>query len=169
MAQQHGVPDSDEDERTTAVGLARYAYEYIDAARLVDERDTERHPGNQISPMPAYFLAAHGIELTLKAYLRHKGVTVRELSGKLGHDLHACYRKSKELGLLGIFKEHAKDVDAMRMLVDLNRDQGLRYIKTGVKHFPLWSLVDPLAVRLHQAVAPVVGYLTFSVAFGGYQ
>ena len=112
---------------------------------------------------------AHGIELTLKAYLRHCGVSVRDLTGKFGHDLHAAYRKSKELGLLDIFKEHPNDVDAMRMLVDLNVGQGLRYIKTGVKHFPLWSLVDPLAVRLHQAVAPVVGFSTFTVSFTAYQ
>jgi hypothetical protein len=169
MARQQRAPDSAADERTTAIGLARYAYDYIDAARLVDKSDAERHPGNQISPIPAYFLASHGIELTLKAYLRHKGTTVRDLSGKFGHDLHTCYRKSKELGLLDIFKEHPNDVDAMRMLVDLNRDQGLRYIKTGMKHFPLWSLVDPLAVRLHQAVAPAVGFHTFTAAFGRCQ
>ena len=49
------------------------------------------------------------------------------------------------------------DADAMRMLVGLNEHQGLRYIRTGMKHFPLWSLVEPLAVRLHQAVATEVG------------
>jgi len=159
-----------DDERTTAIGLARYAYEYIDAARLVDGDYADKHPGELISPMPAYFLAHHGIELTLKSYLRHKGLTVREIASmKYGHDLHACYRKAKELDLLAIFKEHQNDVDAIWMLVNLNRNHGLRYIKTGMKHFPLWSLVDPLAVRLHQAVAPAVGYKTFTVAFGGYQ
>jgi len=150
--------------------IARYAYEYVEAARLIDERDADRHPGNLISPIPAYFLALHGIELTLKAYLRHKGVTVRELRSKTyGHDVHACYRKAKELRLLDRFNEHPSDVKALNMLIDLNRDQGLRYIKTGAKEFPLWSIVYPLAVRLHQAVAPVVGYKTFTAAFGGYQ
>lgn len=159
-----------DEERTTAIGLARYAYEYIEAARLVDGDYADKHPGSQISPIPAYFLAHHGIELTLKSYLRHKGLTVREIaSQKYGHDLHACYRKAKELGLLAIFKEHPNDVDTMWMLVNLNHKHGLRYIKTGMKHFPLWSLVDPLAVRLHQAVAPAIGYKTFTVAFGGYQ
>jgi hypothetical protein len=160
-----------DEERTTAIGLARYAYEYIDAANLVDDHEAELHPGSQISPTPAYFLAVHGIELTLKAFLRHHGVTVRELgSKKYGHDLHACYRKAKELGLLKLFKEHANDVDAMRMLVDLNQGHGLRYIRTGAKQFPLWSIVYPLAARLHQAVAPAVGCKkTFTMAFGGYQ
>jgi len=69
----------DDDDRTTAIGLARYGYEYIDAALVVDNEHAENHPGEQISPMPAYFLAYHGIELTLKAYLRKAGLKPREL------------------------------------------------------------------------------------------
>jgi hypothetical protein len=157
----------DDDDRTTSIGLARYAYEYIEAASVVDRDHAGKHPGSQISPIPAYFLAHHGIELTLKAYLRHMGVTVRELgSKKYGHDLHACYRKAKELGLLKIFKESQDDSNAMQMLVGLNDRHGLRYIRTGMKQFPLWSIVEPLAVRLHQAVAPVVGYHSFTRTYG---
>ncbi|SOE97614.1 hypothetical protein SAMN05414139_10759 [Burkholderia sp. D7] len=156
-----------DDDRTTATGLARYAYEYIEAALVVENDHAEKHPGGQISPTPAYFLAHHGIELTLKAYLRHVGVTVRELgSKKYGHDLHACYRKAKELGLLNIFKETQSDENAMQMLVGLNDRHGLRYIRTGMKQFPLWSIVEPLAVRLHQAVAPVVGFHSFLRTYG---
>lgn len=155
-----------DDDRTTAIGLARYAYDYLDAAMVVEAND--RTPGH-ISPVPAYFLALHGIELTLKAFLRHKGVSVRDLQKKFGHDLHACHRKAKELGLNEIFKELPADDAAMRMLVGLNDQQGLRYIKTGMKHFPLWSIVEPLAVRLHQAVAPLVGFESFNNSYQGYQ
>ncbi|MGP8434194.1 hypothetical protein ACT2FY_36660 [Paraburkholderia fungorum] len=73
----------DDDDRTTATGLARYAYEYIEAALVVETEHSDKYPGDQISPMPAYFLAHHGIELTLKAYLRHVSVTVRELFDSL--------------------------------------------------------------------------------------
>ena len=59
---------------------------------------------------------------------------------------------------------------SLRMLADLNQGHGLRYIRTEEKQFPLWSIVYPLAARLHQAVAPAVGYnKTFTMAFGGYQ
>ncbi|WP_233890104.1 hypothetical protein [Paraburkholderia flagellata] len=157
----------DDDDRTTSIGLARYAHEYIEAASVVDQDHAGKHPGSQISPIPAYFFVHHGVELTLKAYLRHSGVTVRELgSKKYGHDLHACYRKAKELGLLKIFKETPDDLIAMRMLVGLNDRHGLRYIRTGMKQFPLWSIVEPLAVRLHQAVAPAVGYRSFAKTYG---
>jgi hypothetical protein len=163
------VNNRDDEDRTTATGLARYAYEYIEAALVIDDDYAQKNPGRMISPIPAYFLAHHGIELTLKSYLRHSGLSVRELgSSKYGHDLHACYRKAKELGLLGSFSETYNDVNAMQMLVGLNDRHGLRYIRTGTKHFPLWSIVAPLAVRLHQAVAPAVGYHSFTKTYGGY-
>ena len=159
------TPPTDEG-RTTAIGLARYAYDYLHAAMVVERSDpTPSH----ISPVSAYFLALHGIELTLKAFLRHKGVSVKDLQKKFGHDLHACHRKAKELGLNDVFNERPVDADAMRMLVGLNDQQGLRYIKTGMKHFPLWSIVEPLAVRLHQAVAPIVGFESFDKSYQGYQ
>jgi hypothetical protein len=160
-----GTPRTDED-RTTAIGLARYAYDYLHAAMVVETNDAT--PGH-ISPVPAYFLALHGIELTLKAYLRHKGVSVQDLEKKFRHDLHACHRKAKELGLNDVFKEQPADADAMRMLVALNDQHALRYIKTGMKHFPLWSIVEPLAVRLHQAIAPLVGVASFNKSYQGYQ
>ena len=152
-----------EEDRTTAIGLARYAYEYIEAAMLVERSGST--PTN-ISPIPAYFLALHGIELTLKSYLRHKGLTAKELRGmKYGHDLHSCHKKAKELGLHLVFKEQPSDADAMRMLVGLNEHQGLRYIKTGMKQFPHWSIVESLAVRLHQSVAPKIGYQSFTITY----
>lgn len=159
------TPPADED-RTTAIGLARYAYDYLHAAMVVEANDSTP---SHIYPVPAYFLALHGIELTLKAYLRHKGVSVRDLQKKFGHDLHACHRKAKELGLSDVFMEHPVDADAMRTLVGLNDQQGLRYIKTGMKHFPLWSIVEPLAVRLHQSVAPLVGFESFNKSYQGYK
>jgi hypothetical protein len=159
-----------EEERTTARGLARYAYEYIEAARLVDQHHEVRNGNESVSPIPAYFLVIHGIELTLKAYLRHHLVTPRELSRKqYGHDLRACYRKAKELGLRECFKMHSNDMRAMLMLIELNKNHELRYIRTGSKHFPSWAIVEPFAVRLHQAVAPLVSYRSFDVKFGGYE
>lgn len=154
-----------EEDRTTAVGLARYAYDFLHAAMIVETNDPK--PSN-ISPVPAYFLALHGIELTLKAFLRHKGVSVRDLQRKFDHDLNACHQKAKELDLNDVFKEPPVDADAMRMLVGLNDQQGRRYINTGMKPFPLGSIVEPLADRLHQAVASLVGYESFNKSYRGY-
>jgi hypothetical protein len=156
-----------ENQPASPMGFARYAYDYIDAARVVDQ-EIGRLPGYElVSPMPAYFLAMHGIELTLKAFLAKQGVSLQQLSTKtLGHDLKACHRKAKELGLSEIFKTSESDEKAMDLLIELNKLQGLRYIWTGEKEFPSWSIVAPLAVRLHQAVAPFVGYKSFDIHYG---
>lgn len=152
-----------------ACNFAQYGYEYIVAARVVDHEIGSRNGHEFISPTPAYFLSLHGIELTLKAFLCKQGVTAHELGSKAyGHDLRKCYRKSKELGLLSVFKIKAADVKAMAMLVRLNKYQGLRYRTTGFKRYPSWAIVEPLAVRLHQAVASFVGHKTFDIFFPNY-
>lgn len=111
----------------------------------------------------------HAIELTLKSYLRLNRLTVEQLSQKkYGHNLHACYRKAKEFGLLELFNEHPNDVIVLDMLIGLNEKHGLRYIRIGTKQFPLWSIVKPFAVRLHQAVASKVGFRSFTHTFLEY-
>jgi len=149
-------------QRTTAVGLARFAYEYIDAAMLVDEAKGNVSLHSQASYTPAYFLAVHGIELCLKSYLLHTGVEVEALGKKYGHNLNKCLVESNARGLTTIFEMSADDKNAFQLLVEINIDHQLRYIQTGLKIYPLWSIVEPLAVRLHQAVAKKVGYHSFN-------
>jgi len=159
--------EADDEGRQTPMGLARYAYEYIEAAILVDNQMGAK-PGHEfVPPIPAYFLALHGIELTLKAFMRHKGMSARQLRSKdFGHDVRRCYRKAKELGLREIIRLDSGDLRAMLMLLDLNEYQALRYIRTGAKTFPSWAIVEPFAVRLHQAVANDIGARTFTRTYG---
>jgi hypothetical protein len=152
--------------KTTAIGLARYAMEYLEAAITVDQTMGLRKEYALVSPIPAYFLLTHALELTLKAYLRHAGLTVEQLGSKdLGHDLAALYAKARELGLDALHVLTAEDAEAFDMLVVVNEFHQLRYIQTGFKTFPFWAVVEPLAVRLHQAVAPLVGYKSLNIAY----
>lgn len=115
-------------DRTTAMGLGRYGFECVDAAMVVKHQ--YRRPG-PISPTPAYFLAMHGIELTLKAFLRHYGVSVREVRDRrLATTCTPATARAKELGLKAMFKEQPSDAKALQMLIELNRNQGLRHIKS---------------------------------------
>ena len=158
--------DAERNRRTTAVGLARYAKEYLEAAIVVDREMGKGKPFLLVSPVPAYFLLTHGIELTLKAYLRHAGLTVEQLGARdLGHGLKALYAKARELGLDDLYQMTAEDTEALELLVAVNEFHQLRYIQTGVATFPLWGVAEPLAVRLHQAVAPKVGYESLSVRY----
>lgn len=148
-------------ERTTAIGLARFAYEYIDAAMLVDQAKGEVGLLSQASYTPAYFLALHGIELCFKSFLLHNGVDVESLGKDYGHNLNKCLVASNARGLNKIFEMNEDDTRAFSLLIELNREHQLRYIQTGLKTYPLWSIVEPFAVRLHQAVAKAVGYHSF--------
>ena len=158
-----------EEDRTTALGLARYAFEYVEAARLVDEH-IGHQPGYEIvAPIPALYLAGHGIELSLKAYLRHHGLSVEQLASRAyGHNLHKCYRKSKELGLHDIYKPSGAEEGALELLNGLYMIKELEYIKTGMKHFPSFALIERMAVSLCNAVGPHVKFpKAFAVAFHG--
>lgn len=156
--------DPERNSRTTAIGLARYAKEYLEAAIVVEQEMGSKKEHVTVSPIPAYFLLTHGIELTLKSYLRHAGLSVEDLS-KVGHDLKALYAKAQELGLDALYQMTAKDAEAFVLLVAVNEFHQLRYIQTGFKTFPLWGVAEPFAVRLHQAVAPKVGYESLTVAY----
>lgn len=151
--------DAERNSRTTAVGLARYAKEYLEAAIVVNQELGKDKAFTHVSPMPAHFLLTHGIELTLKAYLRHAGLTVEQLGARdLSHGLKALYARACELGLGDLYQMTAEDAEALELLVAVNEFHQLRYIQTGLKTFPLWGVAEPLAIRLHQAVAPAVGY-----------
>jgi hypothetical protein len=149
---------ADEEDRTTAVGLVRYAFDYLEAALVVEERLGRGLEYNRIAPIPAYFLLSHSIELTLKAYLRHHGITVEELaSKKYGHNLQVCYDQSIRLGLDKLFAPFKADKHVLATLVHMNAGHQLRYIQTGSKTFTYWRPAESFAVRLHQTVAPHVG------------
>lgn len=154
-----------EEARTTAIGLSRYAYDYLEAALLVDDHIGLKEQYVLVAPIPALYLAGHAIELALKAYLRHHGHTLKQLRN-LGHDLHACYRKAKELNIHDIHKPHTAEEGALELLNNLYAAKELEYIRTGMKHFPEFSLVSRFAVTLHNAVANHVGFReTFNIEF----
>lgn len=156
--------DVELNSRTTAIGLARFAKDYLEAALVVDQELGKRKEYATVSPVPAYFLLTHGIELTLKAYLRHTGLSVEDIL-KVGHNLKALYAISREHGLDDLYQMTAEDAAAFELLIEVNEFHQLRYIKTGFKTFPLWGVAEPLAVRLHQAVAPKVGYESLTILY----
>jgi len=108
--------------------------------------------------MPAYFLAAHGIELTLKAFIKHSSRTGKH---PRHHILGHLYRDAMALGLDQIYRPSEMDEDLLLMLDCMNESQGLRYFEEGLRTHVRWSFIEPLMLRLHQAVSPHVGYLTF--------
>jgi len=153
----------DDPKRTTPLGLARYAHDFYDAARAVQAQLGRGEPYDLVSPMPSLYLIGRSIELALKSYLLSQGISLRELrSKKYGHDLHACLRKAKELGLLSHAHFKAEEEGAMDLLNQLYSTKQLEYIVTGTKALPIFELVESFARALIKGVSVYVGYATFN-------
>lgn len=123
-----GKPHPAADERQSAFGLWRYAFEYLKASKTLDEGETNRWVASSVT----YQCACQGIELAFKSYLRAKGHSVRSLQ-RLGHSLIKCRRKATAHGLR---PRTAPDSNAIRMIDRYYRAQEFRYIVTGAKQYP---------------------------------
>jgi hypothetical protein len=145
-------------ERTTSLGTARYAYEFLEAALAVDDVVGHKDGYEIIAPIPVLYLVGHSIELSLKAFLLHKGVSLTELKRGYGHDLHSCMRKAKELQLNGIVEFNQQELGAFEILDKLYSSKQLEYIVTGAKQFPVFGPLQTFAVKLFNAIAPIVGF-----------
>lgn len=153
----------DDPERTTPIGLVRYAHDFFDSARAVEDQLGKGAPYELVSPMPSLYLIGRSIELGLKSYLLKEGLTLHELRHrKYGHDLHACHRKAKELGLLSHAQFKPEEEGAMDLLNALYSTKQLEYIVTGTKALPLFHLVESFARKLIRGVSGHVGYTMFN-------
>jgi hypothetical protein len=144
-------------DRTTAVGLARYAREYFDAAIAADDVIGYR-PGYEIvAPAPVMFLIAHSVELAMKAYLRHTGQSLSNLKS-IGHNLIDCWSTCRKNGILEILELNDDDLGILHLIADLHVSTELRYIQTGWKNFPVFGPLEALARKILDAICPAVGY-----------
>ena len=155
----------DDPRRTTPMGMIRYAHEFMEAALAVDDQIGGKPGFEIVAPIPALYLVGHSIELTLKAFLLQNGVAPKKLRN-FGHDLHASFRKAKELELLAIVQFTDQEQGALEILNALYSTKQLEYIVTGAKQFPVFGLVEAFSARLFNAVAAQIG---FNKRFDGYQ
>jgi hypothetical protein len=147
----------DDPTRTTALGMARYGYEFLGAAFAVDNSVGNKNGHEVITPIPVLYLVGHGIELSLKAYMLQHKLTLGELKG-LGHNLSSCFDRAKKLGLLEIVSFDEQQVSAFQILDELYSTKQLEYIVTGAKQFPMFGPLQLFGVKLFNAVANSVSY-----------
>lgn len=149
--------------RTTPFGLIRYAHDFYDSARALQDQLGRETRFNLVSPMPSMYLIGHSIELAFKAYLLNHLLTLQDLrSNRYGHDLAACQDKANELGLKELAFFEPQESAAFNLLHDLYSTKQLEYIVTGTKSMPLFELVEDYARKLIRAVSKDVGYAEFN-------
>jgi hypothetical protein len=92
-----------DENRTTPIGMLRFAVVFY-AASIATRKALAR---DVIAPVPVNYLMGHALELGLKAYLLHHGLTPNQIKRELGHDLLKCLAHAEKLGLLDELALHA--------------------------------------------------------------
>lgn len=144
--------------RTTPVGMARYATEFMEAALAADEKMGAKPEHEFVAPVPVMFLVGQAVELVLKSYLLSQGVSLRQLRHDYGHELRRALRKAKELGLLSLVSLSEDELAGIELLDRLYSTKELQYIITGAKEFPVFGPLESAALKLIHGIGNSVGY-----------
>jgi hypothetical protein len=127
------------------LGFFNVAESYWNAAVALEKAKLKStHPGSPIS-----FLYYHAIELYLKAFLRLRGHSAKELRGKkFGHRTCCLSERAKALGL------HFDDEDLQVFSLMACTDAVIRsrYIETGFFRWPAPEALDRTCKSLRQSI-----------------
>lgn len=107
------------------------------------------------SDMPVYYLYSHAIELTLKSFLRAKGLTKEDLaSRRWGHDLLKLWEGCFERGLTLDHHTQLTTRAVIDLLAPYATNFEFRYVQTGFKTLPTLDVVCAAAEALQAAIKP---------------
>lgn len=140
----------------TPEGFLKHAREFFAAADLV----LAKAQGVSLS---AYFLLGRSIELSLKAFLLHRGVNIAELrKKKLGHDLRALLNETCKRGLGDHIAFELIESGIIQLLAHDYADKRLEYRVTGGTYYPpllseTWEIARKLAYELKSVLDTEVG------------
>lgn len=107
--------------------------------------------------LPAYFLLGRSLELSLKAFLLHKGIPISELRGRrYGHNLSALLAKSRAEGIDRFVELEVVDAGVICLLSYDYQAKRLEYrITKHIYALPLlprtWEVARRLAYELNSA------------------
>lgn len=105
--------------------------------------------------MPIYYLYSHALELTLKAYLRSKGVTSNRLRSRdHGHKLRVLWEACLTEGLPHHTINDAYVTQMIEILDPFAVDFEFRYIQIGFKNLPTLGTVEAAVRDLMETVRP---------------
>jgi len=112
--------------RTTYFEILQMSEEYIKAFQILNKKNN-----NRITNLfhVKFYLLAHSIELSLKAYLRYKKYTLSDLK-YFGHNLNKIY---KELTSKFIYKLDSGSVTAINSINSYYKNKEFEYPANGTK------------------------------------
>lgn len=144
----------DDPARVTAIGMLRYAAEFLKAAQIVNKNMAKRRGLETVAPTPVMFLAGRSIELSCKSYLLHCGVSVADIKT---HDLEKLLTDSRNSGLGQYVVIDAETEEAVSLLNELYATKQLEYFVSGFRTLPTLGPIEDIANRIVHAVGRIVG------------
>jgi hypothetical protein len=113
--------------------------------------------------MPAYYLIGHSIELSLKAFLRGRGVPLKTLRSRaFGHDLEALLKESRKRKLGNEVKLNKAEINAILLLNRTYKSKEFEYIVTGSVTLPTYAVISKTADKLSNGLKNICYKKTFN-------
>ena len=135
----------DDDDRTTGMGLWTDAREMFEAATLV------ANSPSLATSSPSYYLAGHGLEVVLKAYLRSCGHSLKALRD-IGHDIEAAAREAVDHELGQHYTLSPEDLAAIALLSTYYKRKHFEYRVVGYQRLPDPEALVSLGTKLLAAI-----------------
>ena len=146
--------DDDDFDRSPPIAVFLSGESFFHSARYLREAMESEELRLRFS-MPIYYLYSHALELTLKSFLRSKGITGKRLASReFGHQLQVLWSECIAQGL----KSNAITEVVIGQTVDLldpfATDFEFRYVKVGAKNLPTLEAVESAVDDLMKVVRP---------------
>jgi hypothetical protein len=128
---------------------------YFQAAEYLETAIREGRLKLSFQPQSVYYLYRRSLELGMKAFLRSRGATVRELAGhRLGYNLGNLLEEAlvHRLPLDSDFRKLARRV--IKMFDRADREQQFRYVVVDVRLLPELGAVHRVGQGLFAAIRP---------------
>lgn len=145
---------AEEIDRSPPIGVFLSGKSFFEAAQHL-QRACETSELRLRFNMPVYYLYCHAFELTLKAFLRAKGMSAHRLASReFGHKLQVLWDACVAEGLQSNPVADAFIAQAVELLDPFAREFEFRYIKVGFKQLPTLTDVQSAVADLMAAVKP---------------
>jgi len=145
-------------DKIAPIDILRFADDYLCAALCVDKNIGQESGYEIFAPNPVFYLTGLSIELALKSFLLHNGISLNDLKAKYRHDLIKLLDKSKEYDIEKIVKIDAHDASALLCFNKLFVGDDFRYIKPGEKEVPMFGYLGSFNIRLVRSLCEKFGY-----------
>ena len=141
---------------TAPLGAHRLAGEFLRAALATSPiPDSEVAELRQHISLVGFYLVAHSIELSLKAFLLGRGMPIGKLRSKpFGHNLVSLVTEARRRRLGLVVKLTPKDLLVLDLLNECYSVKELEYAFTGARRLPRYPLAVGVASKLLKGLQP---------------